>query len=72
MPKMNECDFLLTRHGGLVICTPMQAEARQWLAEHAAAEPWQYYAGGLVVEPRYAADLVAGMEAEDFICQWEE
>lgn len=70
--KMNVCDFLLARYGGLVICTPMQAKARQWLADHAAAEPWQYYAGGLVVEPRYVPDLVDGMKADGFTCQWED
>jgi hypothetical protein len=42
------------------------------LAEHAAAQPWRYYAGGLVVEPRYVAELVAGMEADRFTCQWED
>jgi hypothetical protein len=64
-------DLLLTHYGSLVIVTPMGPNGRAWLQEHTSAEPWQWYAGGLAVEPRYLGDLLAGLEADHLTYDWQ-
>lgn len=47
--------------GSIVMITPLTAEGRDWMEENLPSEPWQWYAGGLAVEMRYADDIVIGM-----------
>ncbi len=53
-------DFLFTNHGSLFLCAPQNEPARQHLAENVSEEA-QWWAGALVVEPRYVKDLIAGL-----------
>jgi hypothetical protein len=55
-------DFTLTNHGSLVTLLPATDEAREHLAENVSDEA-QWWAGALVVEPRYVADLVEQLQA---------
>jgi hypothetical protein len=49
-----------------MLVRPVSDEARTWLEENTAG---QWFGGALVVEPRYALDLVHGLQAEGFEVQ---
>lgn len=51
-------DLRIENHGSIIIFQPMSAECREWLE---ANTDGQWYAGGLVCEPRYASDLTEGL-----------
>ena len=53
-------DARVENHGSLCILTPLTPEAVDWIGEHTSDET-QYFGRGIVVEPRYIADIVNGM-----------
>lgn len=53
-------------HGSIMLFRPNDDDARKWLEENVEPDA-QWFGGALVVEPRYAQDLVSGLEAEGFI-----
>ena len=55
--------FVVENHGSIIIVQPLTAEAWSWIDEHVSADAL-WWGGGLVVEPRYAADLIAGMQQD--------
>lgn len=62
-------DFEVRNHGTIILFTPLTDEARQWLEEHVASEPYQWFDGSLSVDHRYAPGLreqidEAGFRAE--------
>jgi hypothetical protein len=59
-------DFLVINHGSIVVIRPLTDEAGQWLDDNAAAEAWQWLGSSLCVDLRYAAPLIAGIEADGF------
>lgn len=59
-------DVRIENHGSLFVVQPMTTEAREWMLENVASEPWQWLGGGLAVEPRYVFDLVEGMRDAGF------
>lgn len=58
-------DFTFSFDGSLVLVTPETVEAREWLIEH-THEDSQYFGNSLVVEPRYADDLLSGLREAGF------
>ena len=50
-------DFSVTDHGSIALLKLHSSEAREWVAENVEEGPVQW-AGALVVEPRYVADIV--------------
>ncbi len=48
--------------GSVVLITPISEEAREWVAENMALEPWQWLGGGFACEPRMVGDLLEGFE----------
>ena len=63
-PASNQEHFTIEDHGSIVIVQPLSSEAWDWIDEHVFEQTW--WGGGLVVEPRYVADLVAGMRQDLF------
>jgi hypothetical protein len=59
-------DFLVMDHGSIVVIRPLTDGALQWLDDNVAAESWQWLGGSLCVDRRYAAPLIAGIEADGF------
>ena len=55
-------DFSITDHGSVTILYPHTDAARGWIAENIDDASLGWGTGGIVVEPRYVADIVAGME----------
>ena len=49
-------------HGSVMIVRPMGPEAMAWIEEN--VEDPQWFAGGMVVEPRYLGELLAGMDQD--------
>ena len=56
-------DVVVENHGSVFLFQPLTAAAEAWIAEHVSDDAIRY-AGALVVEPRYARDLAAGMLAD--------
>lgn len=50
----------------MVLVMPMTNEMANWLEENTNCEPWQWFGGRLVVEMRYAADLVYALGEHGF------
>jgi len=57
-------DFQIENHGSIWLVRPMTTTCREWLEENTEG---MWFGGALAVEPRYVADLVAGMEEEGFV-----
>lgn len=56
-------DVLVDNQGNVFGFTPVTPAGREWIEANVQSESWQWLAGTLNVEHRYAADLVAGMQA---------
>ena len=56
-------DILVRNEGSIVLVTPATHEADCWLKAHTDGT---WFCGGLVVEHRYAADLLQGALDEGF------
>jgi hypothetical protein len=57
-------DVLVDRLGSVVGLAPMTPAAREWIEGHCETEPWQWLAGVLNVDVKYAGDIVAGMQVD--------
>ena len=56
-------DFTVSNEGSIFILRPISEAAKVWVEEHLPEER-QYFGGGVVVEHRYIADIVAGIQAD--------
>ena len=52
-------DINIVNHGSILIFVPTSDAGREWVADHIASDAMRW-AGGVVVEPRYAAAIVDG------------
>ena len=59
-PKAAHCDVRVSNEGSLFLFALLTPAARSWVDEN-VSEDRTYFAGSLVVEPRYAQDLADGM-----------
>ncbi len=64
-----EIDVQVDRYGSVVGLAPMTPVAREWIDEHCETEEWQWLAGVLNVDVKYAGDIVAGMQADGLIVE---
>lgn len=62
----NFTDVLVRSEGSIFLLTPMTDAAREWISNH-IPEDAQYMGRSLVVEHRYVADIVAGMQSDGLI-----
>ena len=56
-------DIQINNHGSILIFVPRTETGMEWMHEHIAPGAMRW-AGGIVVEPRYAADIVVGAQAD--------
>lgn len=56
-------DFFFCNHGSITILTPRNGAARQWIEDHIPADATTW-CDGIVIEPRYAQDILDGIEAD--------
>jgi hypothetical protein len=54
-------DVEVENHGSLILVRPLTPAACDWCEEH-IPEDAQWWARAVVVEPRYVADIVQGMQ----------
>lgn len=59
-------DFDVENHGSIFILQPLTPAAREWVSEHIADDA-QWWAGGVVVEHRYIADIVEGALSDGLV-----
>jgi hypothetical protein len=57
-----QSDVRIENHGSLFIFQPLTPAAQAWIEDNVSDES-TWWGGGLIVEPRYARDLAAGMLA---------
>ena len=56
-------DANLRADGSIALLRPLTDAARAWIAENLPADA-QTFGGQIVIEPRYVADIVAGMQRD--------
>lgn len=56
-----EVDFVTLDCGSIVILTPLSQEAHDWLNENIDVENAQWYSKGVVIEHRYANDIITAI-----------
>lgn len=57
-------DFTLHNHGSICLLQPLSRAGRAWLDEHVISSETLFWAGAVVVEPRYVGALVQGIRDE--------
>jgi hypothetical protein len=56
-------DFLLENHGSIFLLKPLTPAATSWVVEHIGQDNgYQPYFPTVVVEPRYIADIITGIQ----------
>lgn len=64
--KLVIADVSVLNAGSVCIVTPKTDEARTWIEDNVQDDA-QRWGGGIVVEPRHLADLLAGMVADGLV-----
>ena len=56
-------DFLVENHGSIFLLKPLTPTATSWVEEHIGQDNgYQGLWPSLIIEPRYIADIVAGIQ----------
>jgi hypothetical protein len=59
-------DIVIENHGSIFLLRPISKSGRQWLDQNIGDQNgFQPYWPTVVVEPRYIADIVNGIQADD-------
>lgn len=58
-------DFVVLDQGSIVILTPKSQEAHDWLDANIDTENAQWWSGGVVIEHRYADDIISAITQEN-------
>lgn len=59
-------DFEVNDQGSIVLITPMNENASEWMGENVQTESWQWMGPSLGVDHRCAQALLDGIEEEGF------
>jgi hypothetical protein len=63
-------DFLCENHGSIFLLKPLTPSATSWAEEHISQDNgYQPYFPTVVVEPRYIADIVQGIQSDGLAVQ---
>lgn len=63
---MQTTDFSIYDEGSVVVITPLNDDARDWIEENVQSEGWQWLGHGLCVDHRMAGPLVDGIASAGF------
>jgi hypothetical protein len=58
-----ETDFAVENHGSIILLRPITPAASAWISENIPEEAMEF-GGATVVEPRYIADIVEGIQSD--------
>ena len=61
---MQAIHFTLEQHGSICLLNAHTQEARDWVEAHLPADRQRWGERGTVIEPRYVADIVNGIQAD--------
>jgi len=61
-------DIQINNHGSILIFVPRTETGMEWMNENLDPGAMRW-AGGIVVEPRYAADIVNGMQGDGLLVE---
>ena len=64
-PAPPKPDFLFVDHGSICILNALTPGAVLWVAEHLPDDRMTFGPDGTVIEPRYVADIVSGIHADN-------
>jgi hypothetical protein len=64
-------DFSFSNHGSICVLTPLTPAATEWFNEHLPVDnpETQFWAGGIVIEPRYAENILTGIANDGLAVQ---
>ena len=62
-------DVSINYEGTIVLFTPETPAATEFVERNVFLEPWQWLGNGFACEPRLAADIIEGMQAEGLVVQ---
>jgi hypothetical protein len=63
-------DFFLENHGSVLLLRPQTVSARIWVDDHIGRENgYQPYWPSVVIEHRYIADIIAGIQGDGLAVQ---
>lgn len=57
-------DVTVSNQGSLIMLSIITPEAKAWVEENVQTETWQWLGNNLCVEPRYADNVIDGMQAD--------
>lgn len=60
-----DVDFKFANHGSVTVLTPISEAAKAWIDENIDPDA-QKWAGGVVIEPRYADAVLNGISGDGF------
>ena len=59
-------DVVVSNHGSIVTLALLTKEAQDWVSDHIPDDA-QWFGGQLAVEPRYAGNVIDGMEGDGLV-----
>ena len=63
-------DFVVENHGSIFLLRPLTPSATSWIEEHIGQDNgFQHYFPTVVVEHRYIADIVEGIQSDGLAVQ---
>lgn len=60
----HEKDFILFDHGSVCVLNPRSEAAVTWIDEHISDEALRWGRHGVVIEPRYVAAILDGINSD--------
>lgn len=63
LPPPPQVDIALENYGSLFLIRALSEAGMRWLEENVGGEDTQYWAGAIVCEPRFVADIAIGAQA---------
>jgi len=61
-----DADITLENHGSIVLVRPLTPDGNRWLTDNVTSDAL-WFAGAVVVEPRYLESLIDGMIGDGLI-----
>ena len=64
---VSQVDFLLEDHGSILFLHPQNKSAEDWINAYVSQEGYQPNWPSVLMERRYAADLIQGLQSDGFV-----
>lgn len=67
--KQSSVDFILQDCGSILFLHPQNKNATDWINDNVSSEGWQPHWPSVLLEPRYASDLIKGLQNDGFVVE---